>query len=105
MFAILYRDQDDTKSTGFSLRRYVPWFVTGFVLTSILRTTGIIPDSLGGHAQDISKVITIAAMAALGFGVDIRVVRKTGARVAAVVLGLLILLVTLGLVLIKLFGL
>jgi uncharacterized integral membrane protein (TIGR00698 family) len=105
LFAYLYRDQDETKSAGFSLRRYVPWFVTGFVLTATLRTIGIIPDSLGGHAQDVSKVLTIAAMAALGFGVDIRVVRKTGLRVAAVVLGLLILLVTIGLILIQVMNL
>jgi uncharacterized integral membrane protein (TIGR00698 family) len=105
LFAILYRDENETASTRFSLRRYVPWFVTGFVLTALLRTAGVIPDSLGGHAQDVSKVITIAAMAALGFGVDIHAVRKTGARVAAVVLGLLILLVTLGLILIAVFGL
>jgi len=105
LFAYLYRDQDDTARTRFSLRRYVPWFVTGFLLTSILRTIGIIPDSIGDYAQDVSKVLTIAAMAALGFGVDIHVIRKTGGRVAAVVLGLLLLLVALGLILIQAFGL
>ena len=105
LFAFLYRDQDEAKSAGFSLRRYVPWFVTGFILTATLRTIGVIPESLGGHLQDISKVLTIAAMAALGFGVDILVVRKTGGRVAAVVLALLILLVAIGLVLIRVFGL
>ncbi|MCC6703453.1 MAG: YeiH family putative sulfate export transporter [Thermomicrobiales bacterium] len=105
LFAILYRDQDDSARPGFSVRRYVPWFVTGFILTTLLRTIGIIPASIGGHLQDISKVLTIAAMAALGFGVDIRVVRQTGGRVAAVVLGLLLMLVAIGLALIKLFGL
>jgi uncharacterized integral membrane protein (TIGR00698 family) len=106
LFAVLYRDPaDSTASTGFSLRRYVPWFVTGFILTAFLRTAGVIPDDLGGHAQNVSRLITIAAMAALGFGVDIRVIRKTGGRVAAVVLGLLILLVVIGPVLIQVFNL
>ena len=105
MFALLNRDEEAGSTARFSLRRYVPWFVTGFILTAILRTAGVIPDSLGGHAQDVSKVLTIAAMAALGFGVDIHVIRKTGARVAAVVLGLLLMLVVLGLTLIKLLGL
>lgn len=104
LFALLYREQGEQK-TSFSLRRYIPWFVTGFVLMAILRTAGIIPDDLGTHAQDTSKLLTIAAMAALGFGVDVRTIRNTGGRVAAVVCGLLILLVAMGTVLIKLFGL
>lgn len=104
LFAILYRDQESER-TGFSLRRFVPWFVTGFVLTTLLRTAGIIPEELGGHAQNVSRLLTITAMAALGFGVDIRVVRRTGGRVAAVVCGLLILLVAIGIALIHLFDL
>jgi uncharacterized integral membrane protein (TIGR00698 family) len=104
IFALLNRDASEQR-TSFSLRRYVPWFVTGFVIMAVLRTAGIIPDSLGGHAQDTSKLLTIAAMAALGFGVDVRVIRNTGGRIAAVVCGLLILLVAMGTVLIKVFGL
>lgn len=104
IFALLNRDPGEQRAS-FSLRRYVPWFVTGFVLMAVLRTAGIIPDSLGGHAQDISKLLTIAAMAALGFGVDVRVIRNTGGRIAAVVCGLLLLLVVMGTVLIKAFGL
>jgi uncharacterized membrane protein YadS len=105
LFAVLYRDQESSAKNGFSLRRYVPWFVTGFIATALLRTIGVIPDDLGGHAQDASRLLTIAAMAALGFGVDIRVIRKSGGRVAAVVLSLLIMLVVIGLVLIRIFGL
>jgi uncharacterized integral membrane protein (TIGR00698 family) len=105
LFAVLYRDDESSAKPGFSFRRYVPWFVTGFIATALLRTIGVIPDNLGGHAQDISRLLTIAAMAALGFGVDIRVIRKTGGRVAAVVFGLLILLVIISLVLIHLLGL
>jgi uncharacterized integral membrane protein (TIGR00698 family) len=104
LFAVLYREQGEQK-TSFSLRRYIPWFVSGFVLMAILRTAGVIPDDLGKHAQDTSKLLTIAAMAALGFGVDVRTIRNTGGRVAAVVCGLLILLVAMGTALIKIFGL
>jgi uncharacterized integral membrane protein (TIGR00698 family) len=104
IFALLNREPNEQRAS-FSLRRYVPWFVSGFVIMAVLRTVGIIPDSIGGHAQDISKLLTIAAMAALGFGVDVRIIRNTGGRIAAVVCGLLILLVAMGLVLIKTFGL
>jgi uncharacterized integral membrane protein (TIGR00698 family) len=104
IFALLYRNESEPRAS-FSLRRYIPWFVTGFVIMAVLRTAGIIPDSLGRHAQDTSKLLTIAAMAALGFGVDVRTIRNTGGRVAAVVCGLLLLLVALGTVLIKVFGL
>jgi uncharacterized integral membrane protein (TIGR00698 family) len=105
LFAFLHRADPEGAPVAFSLRRYVPWFVAGFFLTAIARTAGIIPDGLGGDAKEISRWLTVAAMAALGLGVDLRAVRQTGPRVAAVVAGLLVMLIVLGIALIRLFGL
>lgn len=94
----------DGKQLRFSWRRYVPWLVLGFFFTSILRSAGLIPVELASSAKDLSRWLTIASMAALGLGVDVRAVRQSGPRVAVGVAGLLAMLVTLGIIIIHLFS-
>ena len=105
LFAFMQRGGSKGKAVSFSLTRYLPWFVIGFFLTSLLRTAGAVPVELGSFAKDLSRWLTIASMAALGLGVDVRAVRKSGPRVALVVCGLLVMLVSLGITLIRLFQL
>ncbi len=105
LFAFLHRDDSEGHPVSFSLTRYLPWFVLGFFLTSLLRTAGAFPLELGSSAKDLSRWLTIASMAALGLGVDVRAVRRSGPRVALVVCGLLLLLVGLGITLIRLLHL
>ena len=107
LFALLYRRerQAERGGTGFSLARFLPWFVVGFLLAALLRTGGAIPVSLGTGAKDLSRLLTVVAMAGLGLGVDVRSVRTAGPRVAAVVVGLLAALLALGLALIAGLGL
>jgi uncharacterized integral membrane protein (TIGR00698 family) len=105
LFAFLNRTDEEGAPVVFSLRRYLPWFLVGFFLTAILRTAGAIPAGAGSDAKELSRWLTVAAMAGLGLGVDVRAVRQTGPRVAAVVAGLLLMLVVLGIALIRLFGL
>ncbi len=71
----------------------MPWFVIGFGVTVTLRSLGLVPGWLADGAQETSRVLTAVAMAGLGLSVDIRSVRETGGRVAAVVLVLTVLLV------------
>jgi uncharacterized integral membrane protein (TIGR00698 family) len=83
----------DTGNKGFSFFRFVPWFILGFLLLSALRSLGIIPADIAGPIARITIFLTIVSMAALGLGVDIRVLAKVGGRVtAAVTLSLLFLL-------------
>lgn len=86
------------------LRTAVPWFVAGFLLLAVLRTIGLIPDSLGGPIREISRVMTIVAMAALGLTVDLASVRKSGRAVATLVLALTVLSIGWGLILVTVFG-
>lgn len=104
LFALLHRSEPGTEQR-FRLSRFVPWFVIGFVLLALVRTGGGVPATLGVGAQQLSKLLTIVAMAGLGLGVDLREVRQAGLRVALVVLGLLGLLVVLALGLINALGL
>lgn len=87
-----------------SLFSYLPWFVIGFVLLAILRTVNVIPDSTGADVQNVSKVLTAVAMTALGLTVDVKSVRKGGAKVALTVSALTVLLVVMSLLLVTVLG-
>jgi uncharacterized integral membrane protein (TIGR00698 family) len=70
----------------------VPWFITGFVLVLLARSLGFIPASLLPPLTRIAALLTTVAMAALGLGVDVRVVAHTGMRVTLAITVSLILL-------------
>jgi len=106
IFAFLRREEGgEATARGFALTRFLPWFVLGFVLLALGRTVGLVPTGLGGGAQNLSKTLTVVAMAGLGLGVELGEVRRAGPRVALVVVGLLVLLVGLALTLIRVLGL
>ena len=85
--------------------RVLPWFVVGFVLLAALRSTGVIPGAASDLAKMVSGWLMIAAMAALGLGVDVRTVRQSGSRVVIAIAGSLCVLILLALLLIRLLGL
>jgi uncharacterized integral membrane protein (TIGR00698 family) len=75
-----------------SMRHLVPWFIFGFLLLMTLRSFGVIPTSILSPAAALANLLTVISMAALGLGVDFRVVARAGGRVTlAVVLSLLAL--------------
>jgi uncharacterized integral membrane protein (TIGR00698 family) len=80
--------------------RLVPWFILGFVALAALRSLDIVPAAVAGPLTGITGFLTIVSMAALGLGVDVRVLATVGGRVtAAVTLSLMLLLaISIGLV-------
>lgn len=104
IFAFMHRGEAGGGEKRFSLQKFVPWFVIGFIALAALRTGGLVADSPSHHVQEISRILTAIAMAGLGLSVDLRTVRSTGPRVAVVVLGLTVMLIALALVLIKVVG-
>ena len=74
------------------MSRLVPWFIVGFVVLAAVRATGVLPESVVASARILSGALTIVAMAALGLGVDVRVLRRVGAPVTATAIGALLLL-------------
>jgi uncharacterized integral membrane protein (TIGR00698 family) len=65
----------------------LPGFVAGFLVVSALVSVGAIPPSWAATLADGGVIATAAAMAAIGLGVDLRVLRARGR--AAVTLGTL----------------
>jgi uncharacterized integral membrane protein (TIGR00698 family) len=71
---------------------FVPWFIIGFVLVLLARSLGFIPQSLLPPLTRTAALLTTVAMAALGLGVDVRVIAHTGVRVTLAITISLILL-------------
>lgn len=86
------------------LRQLAPWFILGFLALAALRSAGAIPQPLLGPLGVAANWLTILAMAALGLGVDIRLVARAGLRISAVVTLSLLLLGALALLLITVLG-
>jgi uncharacterized integral membrane protein (TIGR00698 family) len=80
--------------------RLVPWFIVGFLGLALLRSLGAIPEALLQIVMPTATLLTIISMAALGLGVDLKVLGKVGGRVTlAVTLSLLVLIaISLGLI-------
>lgn len=77
-----------TKRPG--IAHLVPWFIIGFLALVTCRSLGLVPIAAIAPISRIATLLTVVSMAALGLGVDVRVVAKAGGRVtAAVVLSLL----------------
>ncbi len=70
----------------------VPWFITGFIIVLVARSLGLIPLIVLPPITHLAATLTTISMAALGLGVDVRVVAKSGIRVTAAVTGSLIVL-------------
>ncbi len=74
------------------LHRLVPWFIIGFLTLAACRSVGLVPTAVVGPVMAVANLLTVVSMAALGLGVDVRVVAKAGPRVtASVTLSLLVL--------------
>ena len=83
-----------------ALHELVPWFIAGFLLVLALRSLGAIPAAMLPSIKTVASVLTTVSMAALGLGVDVRVVAKAGVRVTAAVTVSLVVLGVISLALI-----
>jgi len=91
----------DRPKPGFPpLHQLVPWFIAGFLAMLVIRSAGVIPASVLLPIKNVANILTTVSMAALGLGVDVRVVARAGLRTTvAVTLSLLVLVgISLGLI-------
>ena len=74
------------------LHQLLPWFIVGFLVMAAIRSLGLIPPAVLPAVSLATGLLTTISMAALGLGVDVRVVARAGIRVTgAVTLSLLVL--------------
>ncbi len=96
--------RDGATRPGFSLNRFVPWFIIGFLTLAALRSTGLIPDMVLQAIMPLATILTVISMAALGLGVDLKVLGRVGGRVTLAVTLSLIVLIGISMVLIRLLN-
>jgi uncharacterized integral membrane protein (TIGR00698 family) len=87
-----------------NLQELVPWFIVGFLIVLAVRSLGLIPPALLPAITQAATLLTTLAMAALGLGVEIAVVARTGPRVTAAVTFSLVLLGLISYALIRATG-
>ena len=107
-FALRHRHDADApasvKGARFTITKFVPWFIIGFLALAGLRSAGAIPSAWVGPTRSISSWLTVAAMAALGLGVDLKAITKVGRPVIITVTASLAVLVALSVALIHLLS-
>lgn len=86
------------------IHKLVPWFIIGFLGLAALRSLGLVPEGLLPVLAVTATALTIISMAALGLGVDVRVVAKAGGPVTGAVVISLVMLAAVSLGLIHLLG-
>jgi uncharacterized integral membrane protein (TIGR00698 family) len=92
LFATRLRPAQSEPNRRPRLGELVPWFIVGFLVVLAARSLDLIPAAILPGITRTAAVLTTIAMAALGLGVDVRVVARTGARVTLAVTGSLIFL-------------
>jgi uncharacterized integral membrane protein (TIGR00698 family) len=96
--------QAEGPKPGLSLNRLVPWFITGFLILALLRSLGAIPEAMLQIVMPVATLLTVISMAALGLGVDLKVLGSVGGRVTLAVSLSLLVLIAISLGLIRLLG-
>ncbi|WP_238179756.1 putative sulfate exporter family transporter, partial [Methylobacterium dankookense] len=85
--------------------KLVPWFILGFLALATARSLGLVPDASVAPISKLAGFLTVVSMAALGLGVDVRVLARVGARVTLAVTGSLLVLLAISILLIRGLGL
>jgi len=95
---------DRPKPGRIAVHHLVPWFILGFLALAGVRSAGLIPEAALVPVSDVASVLTVLSMAALGLGVDVRVVARAGLRVVLAVTASLLALGAVSLGLIRVLG-
>lgn len=71
---------DRLSFAGLGVKKLVPWFLVGFLLMSVLRSIGLVPDA-ALQPLSITAVFMISmAMAAIGLATDLKMFRHAGVK-------------------------
>jgi uncharacterized integral membrane protein (TIGR00698 family) len=103
-FALKHRNDlgaQGANAPRFQLTRFVPWFIIGFLILAVARSSGAIPAAEANMMKNASTWLTVASMAALGLGVDLKAIRKVGLPVIITVTASLAVLIALSVTLLR----
>ena len=84
---------------------YIPWFVIGFIFASIIGTSGIIPENLIKHINDLSKILFSISMAGIGLSVAFKDLKVSAIKISIAVLISSLLMIIFAIIGISVFNL
>lgn len=82
------RESANNKSVNYSFKKIFPWFILGFLATSLLNTIGIFKGSSITYINILGKFMIVMALSAVGLNSDFKKMIKTGFR--PILLGLIV---------------
>jgi len=85
------------KFNFFSIKKYFPWFVIGFIFLTIFRSVGLINSNFGQGIFDFGKIIMAISMVAIGISVDLKEIVKLGPKVAITISSVMLVMISIGL--------
>jgi len=71
---------ENNPGVNYSLKRIFPWFVLGFLATSLLNTLGLFRWDTTHLLSEAGKFLIIMALTAIGLGADLKKMLKTGVK-------------------------
>ena len=96
---ILFKTEQEEKSDSkliSNILKFLPWFVIGFILLALLRSTEIIDQGIGLDIRSIAKFLFVLSMIAIGLTVDIKEIVKVGPKGAVTIILIIVFMVVLG---------
>ena len=99
-----------TKSNSKSISKfqnistYIPWFIIGFIIASIIGSLNLLPNTLTDYISSLSKILFAISMAGIGLTVNIKDLKGSALKVSMAVIFATLLMITIGVIGINLFN-
>ena len=84
---------------------YIPWFVIGFIVASIIGTSGIVSENLIKYINDLSKILFSISMAGIGLTVAFKDLKVSAVKISIAVLISSLLMIIFAVIGISIFNL
>lgn len=97
IFAMIQAKKQKTSNQSVQLSRLFPWFIVGFLVMSILNSTGFIPSPWLSPIKQLSKFLMVVALAAIGLNTQVDEMKAIGWKpmVFGVLTAIVVILVAL----------
>ena len=76
----LYMARQSDGDSRFEITKAIPWFIGGFILTTIINTSGILPVEVSKTLGSLGKFLIIVAMAGIGLNTHLGQLLGNGIR-------------------------
>ena len=76
----IFTARKNINNTNYNILKIFPWFILGFVVVSIISTTGLIPPSICKTLAETGKFFIIMALAAIGLNTHLKQLISNGIK-------------------------